>query len=282
MDIESAKAKEHENWTAAAPAWKTYDAEIVAWVAPVTDRLIARLGLEQGQRVLDVASGTGEPSLAIAERVGPLGAVVGIDLVEEMLAVARDKAARRGLANVTYRRQDSEALNVPKGAFDHASMRFGLMFMPQPVLAMERVHAAVKRGGRVCVSTWCGPDRNPWAAVPVAALKRRLEIPAPPPGAPGLFAFADPERLRSTLTDAGFRDVQIEEVANEIGSLKDGVSFRDFLFGLSGPLAALLGQLPPDAQAEVRSEVAVEMEQRFARGGRLAIPGAAWLAVGVA
>jgi ubiquinone/menaquinone biosynthesis C-methylase UbiE len=278
MDNAAAKAKEHKSWSAASPAWKTYDAELLAWAAPVTDRMIAQLRLEQGQRVLDLASGTGEPSLAIAERIGPLGSVLGTDFVEEMLATAREKAAGRGLRNVEYRRADGETLELQAGSFARASMRFGLMFMPDPVAAMKRVHHALAPGGRAVVATWCAPDKNPWAAVPVAALKRQMEIPAPPPGTPGLFAFADGERLRSTIAQAGFSDVQIEEVPVEVGSFADGATYCDCIFTLSGPLGVLLGQLTPDQQAQVRRETAAELEQKFRRGPRLAIPGAAWLA----
>jgi ubiquinone/menaquinone biosynthesis C-methylase UbiE len=279
MDATAAKAKEHKSWSAASPAWKKYDPELLAWVAPVTDRMLERLRLAQGQRILDLASGTGEPSLAIAERVGPLGSVLGSDFVEAMLVVAREKAANRGLHNVEYRVADGETLEVPAGSFDGASMRFGLMFMPDPVAAMKRVHHALKPGGRAVIVTWGAAAKNPWAGIPVAALKRQMEIPAPEPGAPGLFAFADPERLRSTLTQAGFAEVEIDEVANEVGSFADGAAYGEFIFTLSGPLAVLLGQLPADKQAQVKADVAAEIEQQFRRGPRLAIPGSAWLAV---
>jgi ubiquinone/menaquinone biosynthesis C-methylase UbiE len=278
MDTAAAKAKEHTSWSTASPAWKRYDAELLAWLAPVTDRMIERMGLEQGQRVLDLASGTGEPSLAIAERVGPLGAVLGVDFVDEMLATAREKADRRGLKNVEYRTQDGEILDVAERSFDRASMRFGLMFMPEPVAAMKRVHQALRPGGRAVLANWGPPAKNPWAALVVAALKRQMEIPAPPPNATGLFAFADPDRQRSTLAEAGFVEVKIEEVPNEIGSFIDGASYCDFIFTLSGPLADLLAKLPLDKQAQVKREVASEMESKYMRDNRLAIPGGAWVA----
>jgi ubiquinone/menaquinone biosynthesis C-methylase UbiE len=278
MDNVAAKAKEHKSWSTASPAWKKYDPELLAWCAPVSDRMVALLRLEQGQRVLDLASGTGEPSLAIAERVGPLGAVLGVDFVDDMLATAREKAAHRGLANIEYRTADGETLERPAGAFDRASMRFGLMFMPDPIGAMKRVHHALVPGGRVVIATWGGPDKNPWAGIPVAALKRQMEIPPPPPGTPGLFAFADPARLRSTLADAGFAGIEVEEVPNEIGSFVDGRSFCDFIFTLSGPLADLLARLPSEKQLQVRAEVAADLDARFKREKRLAVPGVALVA----
>ena len=157
-------------------------------------------------------------------------------------------------------------------------MRFGLMFMPEPVAAMKRVHDALRPGGHAVVATWGPPAKNPWAALVIAALKQHMDIPAPPPNATGLFAFADPDRQRSTLAEAGFVDVKIEEVANEIGSFVDGASYCDFIFTLSGPLADLLDKLPLDKQAQVKREVASEMTSRYTRDNRLAIPGSAWVA----
>jgi SAM-dependent methyltransferase len=279
MDADAAKVKEYKTWSAASPAWKKYDAELLAWVAPVTDRMLERLGLAQGHRIVDLASGTGEPSLAIAERVGPLGWVLGSDFVEPMLVVAREKAAGRGLHNIEYRVADGETLVLPAASFDGASMRFGLMFMPDPVAAMKHVHHALKPGARAVIVTWAAADRNPWAAIPIAALKRQMQIPPPEPGAPGLFAFGDPARLRSTLTQAGFGAVEIDEVPNEVGSFADGAAYCEFIFTLAGPLAVLLGQLSAEKQAQVKAEVAAEIEQNFRRGPRLAIPGMAWLAV---
>ena len=278
MDVAAIKAKEHKSWSTASPAWKRFDAELVAWAAPVTDAIVARLGAKQGQRVLDLASGTGEPSLAIAERVGPLGSVLGVDFVEPMIEFAREKANRRDLTNVEFRVEDCENLNVPQGTFDGASMRFGLMFFAEPVVALKRVHQAIKPGGRLVIGTWGPLDKNPWAAIPISFLKRYIDIPAPPPGAPGLFAFADTERLKSTLSQAGFQKIEIENVPNEVGSFQSGKAYCEFIFTLSGPLAGLLTQLPADKQARVQEEIAAELDSKFKVEGRLSIPGAAWVA----
>lgn len=277
MDVAALKAKEHKSWSTAFPAWKRYDAELVAWAAPVSDRMVERLAPTQGQRILDLASGTGEPALAIAERVGPLGAVHGFDIVAPMLEFAREKASRRDLRNIEFKEQDIETLDVAAGTYDGAAMRFGLMFFPQPVVALKKIHHALKAGARIVLGTWAPADKNPWAASPMGALKRQMELPAPPPGTPGLFAMSDPERLKSVLSEAGFKDIQVEAVPNTIGSFRDGASYCEFIFTLSGPLADLLAKLPADKQAVVRNEVTTEIEGKYAVDGRLSIPGVAWV-----
>lgn len=277
MDKAATKATEHTNWSKAAEAWKRFDAELVAWASPVTDKLIERLAPRQTQRILDLASGTGEPSLGIAERVGPLGSVLGIDFVDDMLAFAREKATRRALRNVEYRTGDCEKLDVPAESFDGASMRFGIMFFPDPVAAMKGVHRALKPGSRVSLASWAAADKNPWASVPVATLKKYVDIPPPPPGATGLFAFADPERIRSVLGESGFRDVKLEEVPNEIASFATGQAFADYIFTLSGPLAALLAKAPAEKRSDIVAEVGREVDAKFTVDERLRIPGSAWV-----
>lgn len=279
MDTAAAKTKELETWTLVTPGWRKYDAELVAWLAPVTTRILERSAIGQGQQVLDIACGTGEPALPAARRVGPAGRVLGVDFVEDMLVFAREKAARASLENVEFKRQDGEEVDAPDESFDAVTMRFGLMFMPDPVACLKRAHRALKAGGRIALSTWAAPDKNPWASTAIAVLKRHTEIPAPLPGATGLFAMADPERLRSTLAAAGFKDVQVEEV--QVGrDFGTGKAYFNFIFELGGPLAMLYVRLAADEQARVAVEVAGEAE-KLRKDGRLVIGGVAWVASAV-
>lgn len=279
MDAIAMKDKERKTWTDVTPGWRKRDAELVAWARPVTERILERARVGNGQRVLDIACGTGEPAIPAARRVGSAGFVLGVDFVEDMLAFARDKAVREGLRNVEFRRQDGEELDAPAGSFDCVTMRFGLMFMPDPVSCLKRAWRALKPGGCIALATWAPPEKNPWVTTTLAVLKRHADMPAPPPGAPGLFAMADPERLRSVLSQAGFREVQVEEtaVSRDFG---DGKSYFQFLIELAGPLAAVYAALPGERQTRVAEEVAAEAEKRR-QGGKLVIGGLAWVASAV-
>jgi SAM-dependent methyltransferase len=143
---------------------------------------------------------------------------------------------------------------------------------------LKRAHRALKPGGRIALATWAPPDRNPWAATAVNVLKRHAEIPAPPPGAPGLFAMSDPERLLSLLYGAGFKDVKVDAtpVGRDYGT---GQKYFQFTFDLAGPLAVVYSQLSPEKKAKVAEEVAAEAE-KLRKDGKLFIPGVAWVASG--
>ncbi len=281
-DRQSPKDKEHAAWTEVAPGWRKHDARLRDSLAPVTERMLSVARIGPGQRVLDVACGTGEPAIPAAEQVGPRGHVLATDFAEEMLVVARDKAARRGLTQLEFRRVDGEQLNPGGDPFDAALIRFGIMFMPDPVACLRAVRGALRPGGRIAVATWAGPDLNPWLQVALSVLKSHLDVPAPPPGAPGLFAFADPERLRAALKESGFQDVVAEEVHLLPGGAFDsGHDYFTFLRELSAPLARLYGQLTPDLRPQVEEEIACQAE-RHRQGGQVCLKGLAWVAVGTA
>ncbi len=272
------KAREQESWTQVAAGWARHDDRLRASLGPVSERMLAAVDLKPGKRVLDIASGTGQPALLAAERVGPKGRVLGIDLVDEMLAFARKKAAERGLRNIEFRQADGEALDVPAGSFDAVFIRWGLMFMPDALACLKGARDALGRGGRIAVTCFAGADRNPWASVPLAVIKRHVEVTPPAPGAPGLFAFADPVRLRTTLESAGFTDVAVDEVLFLMGGeFVDGASCVAFLLDISGPVRMLLAGLDDDARQRVARAIARDIEM-LEPGGRIAMPGVTWLA----
>jgi len=273
-----AKQREFENWTEVTPGWARHDERLRVSLNPVSERMLDAIELREGQEILDIASGTGEPALLAAERVGPGGRVLGTDFVEGMLELARHKAAARGLRNAEFRRVDGEELDAAPGSFDAVLIRWGIMFMPDPQACLARAHAALRPGGRIAVACWGPPDRNPWAALPIAVLKRHMEVPTPPPGAPGLFSFADPARLRGALETAGFTGVAVDDVSVEFGGpFDDGASFVTFTTDIAGPIARLFGKLPDEKRREVIGEVARECESRRS-GGKIVLPGSTWLA----
>lgn len=279
MDAAAIKEREKATWSTASAGWKRHDRVLVEFSQPVSEELLRRAGVGAGMRVLDLASGTGEPSLTIAERVGPNGSVLGIDLAEPMLAVAREKAARRRLTNVEYRAGDAEGLQLPDGAFDAATMRWGVMFLPDPVAALRHVHKALRPGARFALAAWGPPPENPFLALPLEVLRRHTEVPTPPPASPGLFAFADATRLPGTLTAAGFRDVGSAAFPMRMTSFRDGAEYWTFEREVAGPIARLYDPLPAATRAKVDAEVAAEAE-KFRQGESLEIPAMTWIAWG--
>ena len=271
------KQREHRTWTGVAPGWRKHDERLVRSAAPVAARMLDLLALRPGMTVLDIACGTGEPAIPAAARIAPGGRVIATDFVEEMLAFAREKAARRGVTNIEFRRVDGEQLEVPPDSCDAVSIRWGLMFMPDPLACLRRAHTALMTNGRIAVACWTAPDRNPWAAVPMGIVRRMLNAPPPPPGTPGLFAFADPSRLRGALDEAGFRDTAVEAVDVPFADFERPDEYFTFILELAGPIAALFAQLSPPQQAAAREEI---LAAATGPDGQVHLAGQTWVASG--
>jgi ubiquinone/menaquinone biosynthesis C-methylase UbiE len=275
----SLKDREHDSWTRVTPGWQEWDEMLRTCHRVVTERLLSAATVGAGHRVLDIASGTGEPAIPAAEQVGASGYVLGTDFVEEMLRIARAKAERKGLRNVEFRRVDGEELEMPAGSFDAVISRWGIMFMPDAGACLSRAYRALRNGGRVAVACWAQPERNPWAAIPLSVIKRHVEIPAPPPGTPGVFAYADPARLRATLEGAGFQDVRLEEVPVVFGPFDHPGEYFKMVRELAGPIARLFAGLSPELQEKVVTQVCAAAEAHRSIGV-IEVPGVTWLATG--
>lgn len=280
MDATEMKAREFQSWSSVAPGWRKHDRRLTDAFHGVSLALLDKAGIRSGQHVLDVACGTGEPAIPAALRVGPTGRVYATDLVAAMVAFAREKAQARQLANIDFAVSDGELLDLPAGAFDAATMRWGLMFMPDPVACLQRIRAALKPGALFATATWAAPDRNPWAAVPLAVMKRYMEIPVPLPGQTGIFAFADRQRLADTLAAAGFRDVSIESLDVTWSGPATGQDYFNEVIEMAGPLASLYAKLPDQRRREYADEVAAEAQRQSTGKSGIALPGVTWIASG--
>ena len=164
--------------------------------------------LTPADRVLDVGCGTGSTTRAAA-RQASAGTVLGVDLSGPMLEVARRRAAAEGLANVSFLQADAQVHPFPEASVDVVVSRTGAMFFADPVAAFTNLARALRPGGRLALLVWQGADRNEWFGAFTTALAAGREPPAPPPGAPGPFAFADPARVREVLTAAGLAEVAV-------------------------------------------------------------------------
>ncbi len=271
------KTKEHDNWSRAASAWNKYDAHNQRLFAPVTERMLVGAAVGAGQRVLDIACGTGEPAIPAAIQVGPTGSVLATDFSEDMLVVARGKARDRGLTNLELRRVDGEEVELAE-AFDTVLIRFGIMFMPDALACLTRSCRALRVGGRIAVATWAAVDRNPWLGIPIGAIKRHVEVPPPPPGAPGLFTYADPAKLRSTLEAAGFSELRIDEVPFKITGFTPSEYFR-YITELSAPLSALLAKATPEVRTQIEADAVAALGDKVV-GGSVSLDAVAWVASG--
>jgi ubiquinone/menaquinone biosynthesis C-methylase UbiE len=179
-------------------------------LAPLTERMLDLAGVGVGDRVLDVAAGTGEQTLAAARRVGPTGAVLATDIAAQMLALAAEAAAQAGLRNVETRIRDARDLDLEPESFDAAISRLALMLVPERARAMAGIHRALKTGKKLAALVLATADECPFIALPMGIAGRCAGSPRAPLGDPGLFALGDPAKLTAAYRDIGFSEVTIE------------------------------------------------------------------------
>ncbi|MCK4951843.1 MAG: class I SAM-dependent methyltransferase [Gammaproteobacteria bacterium] len=274
------KDRERKTWALVAEGWRRQDELLREGAAPVTNRMLELAKIGAGHSVLDIASGTGEPAISAAQLVGAGGRVIGTDLIDNMLAFAREKAAQANLDNIEFHCVDGEELTFDPAAFDAVTMRWGLMFMPEPEACLKRVHSFLKEGGRVVTACWAAPDRNPFVMVAMQVLGKYMELPKPPPGTPGIFSFADADRLHRVLESSGFGNIEIEEMEIDVMEVEDGAAYWSSISDLAGPVMMLVNQLDEDTRAKFERDV-IETADAMKQGESLKMSGTTWIASGI-
>jgi SAM-dependent methyltransferase len=228
MTIANRDQAEHWNSSEQADRWVTHQERFDRMLAPFTDMILGAAALSTGDHVLDVGCGCGATTLDAARAVAP-GTSTGIDLSGPMLARARQNAARSAVTNASFKQGDAQTYRFRR-VFDAVISRFGVMFFADPVAAFANLRTAVRPGGRLAFVCWQPLLANEWLTVPGAALAQHLPLPdLGDPGAPGMFALAEPGRIRSILADSGWQDVSVTRERIPIlvggGTLDDAVTF---------------------------------------------------------
>jgi len=240
------------------PKWVTHQRLLDEQIAPLGLAAMDRAGVAPGERILDVGCGCGQTTLQLAERVGAGGSVTGIDISAPMLARARERAAQQGVPDLRFLEADAQEAELGTSAFDLIFSRFGVMFFADPKAAFANLRASLDPAGRVAFVCWQGLERNAWMAVPMRAAAPHLgPLPPPAPDAPGPLAFADPGRVRSILTGAGFREVAIEPLEGSLvvaGAGSGPEQAAGFLLQ-AGPLARALRDAPEASLARIAAAV---------------------------
>lgn len=255
-------------WDGAAEAWSRWSPLLARWLGPATETMFDMTGIQKGSRVLDVAAGAGEQTIAAARRVGPAGYVLATDLSPGILAFAAANTRLAGFDNVQTMVKDGEALDeIQAEPFDAVISRVGLIYFPDQHKALTGMRGQLREGGKVGAITYAGADLNGFFSIPVGIIRRRAALPVPLPGQPGPFSLGDPEVLTKRLSDAGFRDVQVERINAPVRleSALECLQFEQESFGaLHQMLGGLSAQEQDDAWAEIEEALgAFEGSGRF-------------------
>jgi SAM-dependent methyltransferase len=259
--------------------WRRYDADEVRLTAPLSERMLALAQLSPGARVLDLATGRGEPALRAAHRVGPSGRVVGVDASAEMLRLARARADAEGLTNLDLVTSPAEQLAGVTGPFDATLARWGLMYLQQPVVALSAARRVMKDGASLVAAVWAEPQRVSYFTLPRRALQPHHTVPPQDPDAPGTFFYADANRLSRDLRTAGFEVQHTEDFEVDVMEARSDAELIAWVraFGL----AKLVNGLPEATQRAWEADLVTAAEP-LRRGGSVFLGGTTRIVVATA
>jgi len=252
-----------DSWRETAQYWTRYSDTIARMFAPLTEVLIERAGIHEGQSVLDVAGGAGEPSLTIAGVVGATGSVTCTDAIAEMVEAAQKEAQRRGLKNVQFRQCPADSLPFADDSFDVVVSRLGVMLFPDPFAAMREMLRVVKPDRSLAFAVWHKSEVNPFCHLVSDVMDQHVKAQPDDPDAPGAFRFAEPGKLADVMKRAGVTDVQEEIVSFDLEAPLSPPEFWTMRSITSDTLREKLARLPGDERRQIAAEVEQAVKQFF-------------------
>ncbi|HKD68860.1 MAG TPA: methyltransferase domain-containing protein [Candidatus Binataceae bacterium] len=256
-DADRINREQLEFWNNAAAGWKQMWTILERAAQHVSDRLVELARLKAGARVLDIASGAGEPAVTAARKVGPGGLVVATDQSPAMLELARERAATLGLRNMKFVVTGAEELAVEDRGFDAALCRWGLMFVGDLDAAMRRLAQLLDAGARFATAVWGPTEKVPMISLGDDVVRDLAKLPPPPPNAPGPLRLADTKPLERALGAAGFTGIAVEPL-NVRFEFESPAAFTEQRRAVSSPFRAMLAKQTPEMSQRILDALAQE------------------------
>jgi SAM-dependent methyltransferase len=261
----------YELWEQMAKPWERRRKLAWRWTGAVSEWLVDRLDPQPGQTVLELAAGTGETGFLAARRLGKSGRLISSDFSTQMVRAAERVAKEIGVDNAEFRVLDAERLDLDDASVDGILCRFSYMLMAEPARALRESRRVLRPAGRVAFSTWGEAARNPWMTFSAGVMiERGLMEPFSSDG-PGVFAMPDADTIVPLLREAGFDEVEVEEMP-----LRWRFDSADELWilasELQGPVALAIAKLDQKERGAVRAAIA-ERAAEFRTGEDYELPG---------
>ena len=241
----------------AAEKWK---AKSAALGNAVTEAFVEYSRPFPDMLVLDLASGTGEPGISLAQRVGPQGSVTAVDQSSDLLDIAAERARNKKLLNFTTQQADAHQLPFTNQSFDLATCRFGVMFFSDAQRALAELHRVLKPGARACLAAW-GPMEQPYWQTTMKIVHRHVDGTMLQPGGSDPFRFSAPGSLSEMLSASGFHEV--EESIQHLPWTWPGVAEEvfDYACAVTAPFRPMLERVPAEEWPAIRAEAKAAIER---------------------
>lgn len=259
--LQEIRDQQKKSWNKFAAGWKKWDPVTKDFLRPMGDAIINYIDPKDGQKILDIAAGTGEPALSIAAKFN--NAIVTItDLAEEMLEAAREKALQNNIHNIETIVCDVCNMPFKNEMYDAVSCRFGFMFFADMQIAANEMARVVKPGGRIAATVWNFPEKNFWASAIMETIMRWLNIPPPPPEVPGIFRCCKPGRMRSIFENAGLKNIEEREVVSALnaGSVE---KYWEMMTEMGASVAGALNQGDENMQQKIKDDVFRLIKEKY-------------------
>jgi ubiquinone/menaquinone biosynthesis C-methylase UbiE len=264
------KIGQEKDWDSVAAGWKKWWKIFENGGQKVSDKLVELAGIKTGQRVLDIATGIGEPAITACRKLGDSGYVLATDISSEMLAIGRMRAQHEGLNNIEFKEGDAATLDLPSSTFDAALCRWGLMFLPNLSTVLKNIQRSLVSGGKFATAVWAEPAKVPQLNIAMSIVKQYLQLPLPNAETQGPFSLADLTKLKKFLLQADFKDIKAEnvQVNFEFGSAEDYVSFTQ---DIAAPVNMMLANETAERKSEIWNLITDKVKSQYMKDGRVAL-----------
>ncbi len=259
-DVKRFKKLNEEEWTntTVVNGWRKWHEPCRTFFRPLTEKMIGAGNLQPRMRVLDMASGSGEPAITFAGLVGPEGHVTATDFGADMLATAEENANKVGLKNITFQQADALSLPYADESFDRVTCRQGIMYFGDYVHALQEIRRVLKANSLVVLTT-TGSFEQPFFQCLVGTLMKHVKMPPPEPNAPNPFYFGTEGLLTNAFKEAGFNKIHEEHLSPELFWPGSPNNLWQWFLDVAAPFKPLLEQLSANQYDQVYQEICREL-----------------------
>lgn len=282
MTIDSKQYKEElrHGYNNAAPGWQKWWKTIETATQVVSKRLVELAEIKPGSKVLDIATGMGEPALTAAKKVGNTGHILAIDISPRMIYFAKQRAISLGLQDVVeFKEGDAETIDFPSSTFDASLCRWGLMFLPNPEAGLSNIYRSLVKGGHFAAAVWASPEKVPFISVPMNIVLQ--ETNSPPPRTLGPFSMSDQNNLKKFYKESGFIDIVIERI-KVVSDFDSSDDFTTFTIDHGGPaLQKILAGETYERRQQIEKAISKGSEKFADSSGKVRFENEAIIIVGI-